>query len=530
MMQQKISQTQSQRLEQRLSPQQMHALKLLQMPIIDLEIEINNEIMENPILEIDDGVSDNEEEILGDIENEEDVSLDDNTAKKDDTNTHSDDEYKHDEQNINFDDESREVDWDKIIEEEDYDFYQSDCDYMNERVSSEENDETNFERKNKVPIFLHEHLINQLSSHFVDTQEKKIAEFIIWLISPNGMLTDEQGDFLVKTEDIVNLIDEKKVCGDEKVDEFLIDGIIEQIKKMDPPGCGSRNFRESLMAQLEYHGKENSIEYEILEKYFDELKSKKIIDIARKSDRPVKIVSEAVNAIGLLKPYPADNYMANEKIADKIMPDLILKIEKDDGKDVIFVELNETNIPSLKISNTYRRVMKTSKDKNTREYIKNKLDSANFFINAINQRKRTMVNVMEAIAEYQFDFFVKGSDYLKPMILNDIAEKVGMHPATVSRVVNSKYVDTPAGIFLLKDFFSTAIEKSNDSGDSLISNKTVMEKIRYLIDNEDKKRPLSDDKIATILSTTESIKIARRTVTKYRENLKIATARFRKSL
>ncbi len=477
-----IRQSQQQRLEQRIAPQQINALKLLQMNIQSLEQEIKNELEENPVLELDEDFKETE----GVIEEQ---------------------KYEDPEKELEIKEDKEEVEWDVI--EDSYELEEYDTSYLQERITKEDEEKYEIERFVKNSKSLQEHLLEQANLRFDSEEDKKIAEFIIGNIDDNGFLT-------LPIEEI-----SRQLNMEDNIEK--IEKILKEIQKLEPTGCGARDIREALLAQLEADGKENTLHYEIIEKYYDDFKKRKIRDLARKLDRPVKIIEEVIKEITKYPIYPGQKYTSSLDEYKYVEPDIIVR--KDDKGEWI-VEINEGFLPKLKINKKYKDSINSKNDRKAKEFLAQKYEKANFIINSIKQRRETLQKVAKAILEYQKDFFEKGEG-LKPMTLADIAEMIGVHTATVSRAINSKYILTPYGMYKLKDFFSTSLPKDDSEKEEDISAKEVMKMIEEIIANEDKSKPLSDEKIANILNS-KNIKIARRTVAKYRDELGIPPARMRK--
>jgi len=323
---------------------------------------------------------------------------------------------------------------------------------------------------------------------------------------------DESGYLTCSLEEVANVFD-------ASIEEA--EKVLKIIQTFEPPGVGARNLRESLLIQLESRGLQDSMAATIIRDYFDDFKQKKYLDISKKLKVPIQEVQSQCKVISTLDPKPGLEIIADEP--KYVLPDLIVELV--DGKYVVY--LNDKNIPRLRVSQAYQsELMKDTKngDKETKEFIQSRLKSARWLIQTIEQRRRTMVKVMECIVEKQREFFEKGTAYLKPLTLQQVASEINMHESTVSRVTTNKYVQTPRGVFELKFFFSSSL-KTHDGGE--ISAKSAKDKIRKIIEAEDPRNPLSDQKIADILKR-EGLEIARRTVAKYREQLNILPARLRK--
>ena len=339
-------------------------------------------------------------------------------------------------------------------------------------------------------------------------KEFAIGEFLIWNIRDDGYL-----DASVSLE---------TVARNFEVDVETVEKVLKKIQHLDPTGVGSRDLRECLMVQLEEKGQTDSLAYIILRDHFEDFKNKRFQKILTELQIDRDTLQEAIDQIVKLNPKPGEGVF--DARTNYIVPDFI--VEK--VGDEFIVSLNDWNIPPLRISNTYKKMLlnKSNIDKETKQYIRKKVESARWFINSIYQRKITMLKVMEAIVQKQREFFEKGPEYIKPLIMREIADMIGMDISTVSRVANGKYVQTDFGVFELKYFFNERIE--NEDGEE-ISTRRIKNRIKEIIEQEDHHKPLSDEKISAMLKK-EGFPIARRTVAKYREQLGIPVARLRRSL
>jgi len=357
-------------------------------------------------------------------------------------------------------------------------------------------------------------------------KELKIALFIIGNLDDSGYLR----------RDLVALVDDLAFSQNIMTDEKEVERLLKMIQSFDPPGVGARNLQECLLIQinrLPYNDEHVELAKQILERFFNEFTKKHYSKIIKRLEISEEELKEAINVILELNPKPGNSLNESTKVVQHIIPDFIVSYENGE----LSLRLNARNAPELHISRKYREMMETyskSKDKKEKRknrealtFVKQKIDSAKWFIDAIKQRQHTLLSTMEAILEYQRDYFMEGDEtLLKPMILKDIAEKVNLDISTISRVVNSKYVQTPFGTFLLKDFFSESL--STDSGEE-VSTREVKKILQNIIDEEDKQKPYSDEKLAKLLNE-KGYNIARRTIAKYREQLGIPVARMRKEL
>jgi len=304
------------------------------------------------------------------------------------------------------------------------------------------------------------------------------------------------------------------------VDVAKVEKVLSIIRTFDPPGIGARDLRECLLTQIEQAGMRDSLAYVLVRDHLDDLLKKRYAEIARKLKKTIKEIQKAADVIGKFDPRPGARYSQEEP--RYIIPDLIVEKVDDD----YIVEINDRNIPRLRINRAYRDILTNAKSRSKEEhdYVVDKLNSARWLINTIEQRRQTMLKVMQAILEAQRGFFDKGVEHLKPLTLQEIAERVGLHESTVSRVTSNKYVQTPRGVFELKFFFSTGLK--TDDGD-VASSRRIKTRIAEMIEKEDKRHPLSDQEIARRLKE-EGFLVARRTVAKYRDQLGLLPARMRK--
>jgi len=450
------------KLRQTIAPQLIQSLKLLQMPILKLEQLLRQELSVNPLLE--------EVETLEDIEtppSEEETEIDPQLGK---------------------------IDWGEYLGEE-----------SEFRVKAEkEEQEEKKERPTVVEKTLWEYLMEQLNFNKLSEDEHRIGEYIIGNIDENGYLS-------CSLEEIIEAL---------KVDPEVAKKVLKLIQSFDPLGVGARDLRESLLIQLKERGLEQSLAYRIVDQYLNELDKKSLTQLARSSGTEFEEVQKAMDVIRTLSPKPAAGRFVNA--AFPLVPDLI--VEKVGNEFLVFH--NDKNVPRMRINPAYKGLLKKDSltSSEAKDYVKKKLEQARWLLNAINQRRSTMVNVMGSIIEEQKEFFEKGPEYLKPLTMEAIANRVNMNVATVSRVSNDKYVQTPHGLFEIRYFFNSGLTK--DDGQE-ISKRHIKSMLEQIIKEEDPGSPLSDREIYTLLKE-KGINLARRTVTKYREELKILPARFRK--
>ena len=472
------------KLSQKLSPQQIQLMKLIQLSTLEFEEKIKNEIEENPALER--GVEELEDHNKGNDENS------------------TEDKF-----------EENEIDVDSYLSEDDFPSY--DLGYYNS------NETTNKEIPSSGGMSFHQFLDNQVKNLIIKDVDKPIADFIIGSIDESGYVR----------RDIDDLIDDLAFSQNLIVEKQKIESILKKIQGFDPPGVAARSLQECLMLQLNRKdkGKESVFNAsKIIENEFELFSSKKYKKLIEKLNISDLQLKEAIDEISKLNPKPGGS-ISSEIQNNTITPDFILTIE--DGN--LVVEINKRNAPELKLSNSYKEMLagyKNDPNKNKSQndaiqFIKQKLDSAKWFIDAIAQREQTLLLTINAIMDFQKDFFLTGEEkLLKPMILKDIAEKVDMDISTISRVANSKYIDTPYGIKLLKSYFSEGMKNIEGEDISTIEIKKILKEI---ISNENKNKPLADLELSKRL-VEEGYKVARRTIAKYREQMDIPVARLRKEL
>lgn len=497
-----LNQSLQQKLLQKLSPQQIQLMKLLQVPTANLEERIKEELEENPALEQSDDSHDDFEEGKDEFADSGDEEY----------TSESTDELSVDElyENINISDYVQEGDDDVA------DYKMRDENYGDQ------------EEKQTVPYSVetsfYEMLELQLGMLKLDEREMSIAEQIIGSIDEDGYLRRETSaivDDLAFRQNIMTT--------DEEVEE-----LIKRIQRFDPPGVAARTLQECLLLQLnrqKEEGKDVEIAILAISKYFDEFTKKHYEKIQRGLNLSDEGLKEVMQHIIKLNPKPGGNVGEVNKAESYVIPDFF--IYNNGGK--LELTLNSKNAPELRISEGYREMLKdydrgAKKDKRQKEavlFIKQKIDAAKWFIDAIKQRQHTLISTMTAIMEHQEEFFFTGDETsLRPMILKDIAEKTGLDISTVSRVANSKFVQTEFGTYRLKFFFSESL--TTDSGEE-VSTREVKKILSDLIEAESKKKPLSDERLTELLQE-KGYNIARRTVAKYREQLNIPVARLRKEL
>ncbi|MBL7714795.1 MAG: RNA polymerase factor sigma-54 [Bdellovibrionales bacterium] len=499
---------QSLRLSQQLvmTPQLQQAIKLLQLNRMELAEVINQELVENPILEESADGSDNTEV---DASGETQVAEGDGTSASD-----TEAEQRRDEESMLKPQTKEEqlvagqddFNWESYVEE----FNSSSSSAPSMREVSEEL--PSFENVLTKTTTLEDHLMWQLSMAALTDQERRLGELII------GNLSDD-GYFSAAFDDIVK---------ESGMDPEDAEEVLKIIQNFDPVGVASRNLQECLMTQAKFMKPRQALVEKIIEAHLPDLERKNYSQIAKALAIPVDKVIEATRLILEFEPKPGRSFHSSD--TQYITPDIyVYKVG-----DEYSIVLNEDGLPKLRISPYYKNILQAAKTdqsadkgKVTKDYVQDKLRSAIWLIRSIHNRQKTIYKVTEAIVRRQRDFFEKGVQHLKPMILKDVANDIGMHESTISRVTTNKFVHTPVGIFELKYFFNSSIS-SADGSDSLAS-EAVKEKIRQMVAKEDPKNPLSDQKIVELLRE-ENIEIARRTVAKYRDMLSILSSSKRKKI
>ncbi|OFZ41619.1 MAG: RNA polymerase sigma-54 factor [Bacteroidetes bacterium RIFCSPHIGHO2_02_FULL_44_7] len=483
-----LKQNLSIKLDQRLSPQQIQLMKLLEVPTMELDMRIKQELEENPALEEGADLEENDDDI-----NEQDQ--DDEVREPDDTK-------------IDFDIS---------------DYLNDDADYKTQANNNSKDDE-----ERVIPysgdLSFQERMYEQLQMLNLNEQETQIALTIIGNLDDSGYLNRE----------VEAIVDDLAFSSNLITTDEEVEGILVQIQELDPAGIGARDLRECLLLQIRRKQDGNITRYtamKILEDYFEEFTKKHYTRILKKLEISDEDLKDAIDEIVRLNPKPGGASKESAGNYQQISPDF--SIVETEGR--LSVLLNGRNAPELRVSAAYRNMLnayaegaKTSRsDKDALLFVKTKLDSAKWFIDAIKQRQQTLLLTMKAIMDYQKPYFSSGDEtQLRPMILKDIAEVVNLDISTISRVANSKYVQTGHGIFPLKFFFSESL--STDSGEE-VSTRQVKKILSDAIEGEEKRKPLTDEKL-TLMLTEQGFNIARRTVAKYREQLNIPVARLRKEL
>lgn len=463
----------------RMTPQLQQAIKLLQLSRLELENAVRKEINENPVLE----------EI-------QDIAEDD--PAKGDKRTSSEEAGAAGEASepnvVDMDPRKQEdFEWENYV----------DSNYRPPQGSGTGNEEImNYENIITAEQTLHDYLNWQLSLGGFNDEEAAIVAILISYIDDDGYLKTPL----------------ETIAAEEGVSVEELSEMLPFVHEFDPPGVGARDLKECLLIQAAYLEEDTHDLVKLIDHHLKDLEKKNYSGIAKAMNLELEDVIEMSKIIYSMDPKPGRSYMAPD--TQFVTPDVyVYKVG-----DEYLVSLNEEGLPRLRVSNLYKNILKDDKKDGTQEYIQDKLRSAVWLIKSIHQRQRTIYRVTESIVKHQTDFFEKGPAFIKPMILRDIANDIGMHESTVSRVTTNKFVHTPRGIFELKYFFNSGITKTD--GDSLAS-ESVKLKIQNMVSGEDVKNPLSDQKIVELLKK-DGIKIARRTVAKYRDNLKILPSSKRK--
>ena len=498
-----------QQMRQRLSPQQILLMKLMQVPVMSLEQRIKEELEINPALEISDDDAD-------DADDQENKREDLESPEQEKEDKHEETETESETEDESESDPDNEFSIEDYLDEDDIPDYRL--------YSNNYSDDNEREYPMASTTSFHETLVDQLRMRDLDETDFQIALQIIGSIDDAGYLSRETETIA----DDLSFMKNINVSGKHVVE------ILQIIQEFDPAGIGARNLQECLQLQLQRKPSTQAITNAmiVLDRYFDEFSKKHYDRILKKAEMTEEELKDVIAEVLKLNPKPGgfatDAYLSNQSI----IPDFTIHIIGDE----LDIQLNNGNIPELHISREYQNMLEhysksdvkaNSQNKEAIQFVRSRIDAARWFIDAIRQRKGTLLAVMNAIADVQKEYFLTGDEgNLKPMILNDIAKKITMDVSTISRVVSSKYVQTPFGTLLLKNIFSESLQ--NDEGDE-ISSKEIKQVLKKIVDNEDKSAPLTDDGLLELLKQ-QGYGIARRTVAKYRERLGIAPSRLRKEL
>lgn len=549
-------------MEQKLSPQMIQSLKLLQMNSLELELMVKQEMESNPLLE----TTDEPEDIEATPEDNERA---DNAEKAEFQEAADAPKVESDESppepvemgnqdKLTSDDpkDKNEIDWETYLEDG--------FDQGGKRTEELESPDERFE---KVPVYsksLQDHLLGQLQDRTVSAEVFTLVEYLINSLDDRGYLVTEAEARSKEAAETEAFEDEEEEDNKQRGGvsgnghgkakgmsaplaksilpethpayqeiQRVIDGSLplqeagqavreafHVLHGMEPAGIGARDLRECLLIQIYRSDRISPLARRVVEEEFELLEKLKIAAIAKKFDVPPDQIQTAMKEVGALQPHPGR--LVSASVANPVTPDLI--VEEIEGELVLM--LNDRTVPSLKVSRAYTEMLRKGSRASNEEkkFVREKLNSATWLIRAIEQRKSTMLKVMQAIIESQPDFFKLGPTNLRPLILQDVADKIGMHISTVSRVTNGKYVQTSHGIFELKYFFTAGVTQADGRE---VSSVTTKDEIKKLIESEDQKRPLSDQKIVEILKA-KGLDVARRTVAKYRDQLEILPARLRR--
>ncbi len=489
-----LQQSTSLRQELKINPRLYQAMDLLYMPLLDLQAHLKQELLNNPFLDLvepdDDENEENEDEQLPAL----DAAAEDSAAEHESTKDDA-------------------IDWEEIL-----------LDGFDPGGAPAETEV----REQYEPVTvdrgdLADHLTEQLSLLDLSPRQQVLAQEFVGNIADDGYLSCSLDEVLQSVNEAIAAAAEREDAPDGDLPLFTpaeADAMLGVIQGLDPAGVGARDLRECLLLQLRDRGTEHALPYRLVDEAFDDLIAHRWPEIARRYGLTVQEVQAAADVIQKLDPKPGLRFSAAEE--NYIIPDLI--VDKIDG--VYRVSLNDTNLPRLRLSRTYQDIArdKSKYQGENKDFIASKLNSATWMIQAIEQRRQTMLKVMNYIVDRQREFFEKGVQYLKPLTLREVAEAISMHESTISRVTNEKWVQTPRGVLPLKFFFSSGL--TTTGGDD-VSARGIRAQIEKLIKDEDPQHPLTDQEIVAILNR-QGVQIARRTVAKYRDQLGVLSARMRK--
>jgi RNA polymerase sigma-54 factor len=486
-----LKQTLNFKLSQKLSPQQIQLMKLIQLPTQAFEQRISQEMNENPALE---GGKEEEEKFDDDL---------------------NDDDFGED-----FDDGTETIETEINVDD-----YLSDDETPSYKLSANNYSADDEERQTPYAsgTSFNQFLLQQLNTYRFTEEEEEIAKFLVGSVDESGYIR----------RDIQDIVDDLAFTQNIYTSEEKVEKVLDIVQDLDPAGVGARNLEECLLLQLYRKEPTTSVALatKIIEDSFDHFSKKHYKKLLHKFDITEDQLRDAITEIEHLNPKPGGAIAGNTRMVEHVVPDFAIKIV--DGE--LDLTLNGRNAPELHVSREYTNMLKGYKDSKQKSksqkdavmFIKQKLDAAKWFIDAIKQRQQTLFVTMNSIMHYQEEFFLTGDERnLRPMILKDIADEIHMDVSTVSRVANSKYVDTPYGTKLIKEFFSESM--TNDQGEE-VSTREIKKILEITISEEDKRKPLTDDKLAKVLKE-KGYPIARRTVAKYREQLDLPVARLRKEI
>ncbi len=484
-------------LQQKMAPQLIQSLRLLQMPTLELEQLIRQELEINPLLELSE-----EQDETEDQDEAEESEKTETTEESEEVEASAEEEEKNEE--LDFDDADMNKDQ---FDENDWNEFLNESGYVSTKEEFDPNVEE-WDNQGASQASLADTLKEQLLLTELQEADQQVGEFIIGNI-------DEDGFLILSVEEIADILG---------IDVADVESVLSVIHTLEPSGVGARDLRECLMIQLKEQGEDGCLAMLVVRDHLDDWICRRYSRVCRSLKIGTEELADVQDVIATLNPKPG--FTPEPRVNfNLVVPDLDVTQIGDD----FIVSLTDRNSPSLRVSPIYRTLLSQSEKSGTeaKKFVVERLNSARWFISAIHQRRTTMVRVMRSIVQRQRDFFDHGVGHLRPMVLQEVADKVGMHVSTISRVSNGKYVQTPHGVFELKYFFDGGL--STDGGED-VSAKTVKEKISKMIKEEDTHSPLSDQKIADILKREGGMNIARRTVAKYRAQLEINPARYRKSI
>jgi RNA polymerase sigma-54 factor len=491
-MRQGLHQSTSLRQEMKINPRLYQAMDLLYMPLLDLQQHLKQELLTNPFLEL---LEPEEEEAEEAEESAESLGETEPTPEEKETES------------------AGEIDWEEILLEG-----------FDTGVRREEYEEREyFEPVSVETRDLSDHLVDQVQLLELTPRQRMLGDEFIGNINEDGYLSCTLEEIVSSINDEVARAAESEQNFDRELPLYThaeAEEMLRIIQSLDPPGVGARDLRECLLLQLREEKAEQTLQYRLVNEAFDELINHRWSEISKRFGISPQEVQSAADEIAKLDPKPGLRFSAEKD--NYVTPDLV--VEKIDGNYHVF--LNDTNLPRLRLSRAYQEIARDKKkfEGDNKEFIASKLNSANWMIQAIEQRRQTMLKVMNYIVERQKDFFEKGVQHLKPLTLREVAEVVSMHESTVSRVTNEKFVQTPRGVLPLKFFFSSGL---STTGGEDVSARGIKDQIQKLVENEDPKNPLTDQAIVNVLRES-GVNIARRTVAKYRDQLGVLSARMRK--
>ena len=484
-----MSQSTQLRQELKINPRLYQAMDLLYMPLLDLQQHLKQELLNNPFLDLVEAEEEDEDE-----QTEAEASAETPEEKE----------------------RGEEIDWEEIL-----------LDGFDTAGGRREEHE---EREYYEPVTvatrdLSDHLRDQVNLLELSPREALLADEFLGNINDDGYLATPVPEIIQSVNELISQAAESEDRDLADLPLYTLEegeAMLQKVQDLDPPGVGARDLRECLMLQLDEAGLSQSVPYRLVRDCFEELIAHRWSEISKRFGISAADVQKAADEIAKLDPKPGLRFRSGDE--NYIIPDLI--VDKIDGQYHVF--LNDANLPRLRLSKAYQEIARDKKkfEGENKEFISNKLNSANWMIQAIEQRRQTMLKVMNYIVDRQRDFFEKGVQYLKPLTLREVAEVINMHESTVSRVTNEKFVQTPRGVLPLKFFFSSGLATAE--GDD-VSARGIKAQLQKLVQEEDPRHPLTDQAIVNILRES-GVQIARRTVAKYRDQLGVLSARMRKRI